>query len=154
MHPNDGRVVSNFIMQALAGEPLTIYGDGMQSRSFCYVDDLIDGFDRLMRSPDDFCGPVNLGNPMEYTMLELAESVIRLTGSCSAIVFMPLPSDDPVRRKPDISLAKNFLAWEPRINLKEGLEKTIDYFRMLRFAMGDARQPSASHAGNGVSRVD
>jgi UDP-glucuronate decarboxylase len=154
MHPNDGRVVSNFIMQALAGEPLTIYGDGMQSRSFCYVDDLIDGFDRLMRSPDDFCGPVNLGNPMEYTMLELAENVIRLTGSCSAIVFMPLPSDDPVRRKPDISLAKDFLAWEPRTSLKEGLEKTIDYFRMLRFAMGDARQPSASHADSGVSRID
>jgi UDP-glucuronate decarboxylase len=138
MHPGDGRVVSNFIMQALGHEPITIYGTGMQSRSFCYVDDLIDGFDRLMRAPDDFCGPVNLGNPVEFTMLELAETVIRLTGSRSVIKFMPLPSDDPVRRKPDISLARNFLAWEPGIGLEEGLEKTIAYFRMLRFATAGA----------------
>jgi UDP-glucuronate decarboxylase len=136
MHPNDGRVVSNFIMQALANEPITIYGDGRQTRSFCYVDDLIDGFDRLMRSPDDFCGPVNLGNPVEFTVQELAEEVIRLTGSKSIIKFMPIPSDDPMRRKPDISLAKSFLGWEPKVPLAEGLEKTIDYFRKLRLATG------------------
>lgn len=139
MHPNDGRVVSNFIMQALANEPITIYGDGQQTRSFCYVDDLIDGFDRLMRSPDDFCGPVNLGNPVEFTMLDLAEEVIRLTGSKASIRFMPLPEDDPLRRKPDIALAKNFLGWEPKVKLADGLEKTIEYFRELRFAMGKDR---------------
>jgi UDP-glucuronate decarboxylase len=139
MHPNDGRVVSNFIMQALANEPITIYGDGMQTRSFCYVDDLIDGFDRLMKSPDDFCGPVNLGNPVEFTMLGLAEEVIRLTGSKSTVKFMPLPGDDPLRRKPDIALARNFLGWEPKVPLAEGLQKTIDYFREFRFAMGRDR---------------
>jgi UDP-glucuronate decarboxylase len=156
MHPNDGRVVSNFIMQALAGEPITIYGNGMQSRSFCYVDDLIDGFDRLMRSPDDFCGPVNLGNPVEFTMLELAEKVIQMTGSRSTIKFMPLPSDDPVRRKPDISLARNFLAWEPRVGLEEGLEKTIEYFRMMCFAMGNtatAMPFARANAGTGAPRM-
>ena len=136
MHPNDGRVVSNFIMQALAHQPIPIYGDGSQTRSFCYVDDLIDGFDRLMRSPDDFCGPVNLGNPVECTMLELAETILDLTQSRSTIRFLPLPSDDPARRRPDISLAKNFLAWEPKVGLRAGLESTIDYFKEISFASG------------------
>ena len=135
MHPNDGRVVSNFIMQALAHQPITIYGDGLQTRSFCYVDDLIDGFDRLMRSPDDFFGPVNLGNPVECTMLKLAETILRLTHSRSRIEFLDLPSDDPARRRPDITLARNFLAWEPKVSMEEGLEKTIDYFKALRLAI-------------------
>jgi UDP-glucuronate decarboxylase len=129
MHPNDGRVVSNFIMQALADQPITIYGDGQQTRSFCYVDDLIDGFDRLMQSPDDFCGPVNFGNPVECTMLELAQTIIALCESRSALTFMPLPSDDPVRRRPDISLASSALGWAPKIAMHDGLKKTIDYFR-------------------------
>jgi UDP-glucuronate decarboxylase len=135
MHPNDGRVVSNFIMQALAHQPITMYGDGLQTRSFCYVDDLIDGVDRLMRSPDDFCGPVNLGNPFECTMLELAETILRLTHSRSRIVFLDLPSDDPARRRPDITLARNFLAWEPKVGMEEGLEKTIAYFKALRLVL-------------------
>ena len=129
MHPNDGRVVSNFIMQALAGEPLTVYGDGTQTRSFCYVDDMVAAFDRLMQSADDFCGPVNLGNPVEHTMLELAEHVVALSGSRSRIVFKPLPSDDPVRRRPDITLARSVLQWEPKVALAAGLQRTIDYFR-------------------------
>jgi UDP-glucuronate decarboxylase len=137
MHPNDGRVVSNFIMQALANEPLTIYGDGSQTRSFCYVDDLIAAFDRLMNSPKDFCGPVNLGNPTEHTMLELAERVIALSNSRSSIVFKPLPSDDPVRRKPDISLARSVLEWEPKVSLDEGLQRTIDYFKGMRAGLDD-----------------
>jgi UDP-glucuronate decarboxylase len=137
MHPNDGRVVSNFIMQALAGQPLTIHGDGAQTRSFCYVDDLITGFDKLMQSPDGFCGPVNLGNPVEHTMLELAERIIALCNSRSTIVFKPLPSDDPVRRRPDISLARSILEWEPSVSLSEGLGRTIDYFRQLRAAAPD-----------------
>jgi len=128
MHPNDGRVVSNFIMQALQGKPITIYGDGSQSRSFCYVSELIDGFIRLMASPDDFTGPVNLGNPGEFTMLELAEKVIKLTGSPSKLDFQPLPSDDPRQRQPDISLARKELGWEPKINLEQGLVETISYF--------------------------
>ncbi len=131
MHPKDGRVVSNFIVQALAGEPITIYGDGQQSRSFCYVDDLIDGFLRLMDSRDGFTGPVNLGNPGEFTMLELAEKVIALTGSRSEIVYLPLPQDDPLQRKPNIELANKELGWQPRVNLEEGLISTIDYFRHL-----------------------
>jgi UDP-glucuronate decarboxylase len=129
MHPNDGRVVSNFIMQALQGKPITIYGDGSQSRSFCYVSELIDGFIRLMASPDDFTGPVNLGNPSEFTMLELAEKMIKLTGSSSKLEFKPLPSDDPRQRQPDISLARKELGWEPKINLEQGLVETIGYFR-------------------------
>ena len=129
MHPHDGRVVSNFIVQALKGEPITVYGGGKQTRSFCYVDDLIDAFIRLMATPDDFTGPVNLGNPGEFTILELATKVIKLTGSRSEIVFKPLPSDDPVQRQPDISLAKKTLQWEPAIVLDEGLKKTIAYFR-------------------------
>ena len=132
MHPDDGRVVSNFIMQALKGEPITIFGDGKQTRSFCYVDDLIEGFVRLMDTPDDFTGPVNLGNPVEFTMLELAEKVIELTGSRSEIVFKSLPEDDPRQRKPDISLAKEKLrGWKPAIELEEGLKRTIAYFADL-----------------------
>ncbi|NOZ69266.1 MAG: SDR family oxidoreductase, partial [Deferribacteres bacterium] len=117
MHPNDGRVISNFIMQALQGKPITVYGDGSQSRSFCYVDDLIDGFIKLMDTPDDFTGPVNLGNPDEFTILELAEKVIELTGTKSRIVFKPLPYDDPTQRQPDIRLAKKKLKWKPKVKL-------------------------------------
>lgn len=128
MHPHDGRVVSNFIMQALKGENITIYGDGKQTRSFCYVSDLIEGWIRLMASPDDVTGPINLGNPGEFTMLELAEHVIELTNSKSKLVFEPLPADDPKQRKPDIALAKEKLGWEPTVPLREGLAKTIEYF--------------------------
>ncbi len=128
MHPNDGRVVSNFIVQALKGQDITIYGDGKQTRSFCYVDDNIDGMYKLMNSRDGFTGPVNIGNPGEFTMLELAELVIELTHSKSKLVFMPLPQDDPMQRKPVIDLAKKELNWEPKVNLKEGLVKTIEYF--------------------------
>jgi UDP-glucuronate decarboxylase len=129
MHPHDGRVVSNFVVQALRGEPITIYGSGEQTRSFCHVGDLIDGLLRLMDSRDDFCGPVNLGNPGEFTMLELATTVIRLTGSRSQLEFRPLPPDDPRQRQPDISLAQRELGWSPTIGLEEGLARTIDYFR-------------------------
>lgn len=131
MHPNDGRVVSNFIVQALKNEPITVYGDGHQTRSFCYVDDLIEAFIRFMDSPDEFVGPVNLGNPGEFTILELAETVIKLTKSSSEIIFEPLPHDDPLQRQPDISLAKKHLDWEPKINLQRGLKATIDYFRKI-----------------------
>ena len=129
MHPNDGRVVSNFIEQALKGAPITVYGDGKQTRSFCYVDDLIDALVRLMATSDDFTGPVNLGNPQEFTILELARKVIANTGSRSEIVFEPLPSDDPMQRQPDISLARQMLQWEPVVALNEGLRRTISYFR-------------------------
>jgi len=128
MHPNDGRVVSNFIVQALRAEPITLYGDGSQTRSFCYVDDLVRGIDLLMKKDDTFPGPVNLGNPVEVTIRELAEVVVRLTGSRSDIVFKPLPTDDPERRRPDISLAKERLSWEPITDLTKGLSQTIDYF--------------------------
>ncbi len=131
MNPDDGRVVSNFIVQALRGEDITMFGDGMQSRSFCYVDDLIEGMIRLMNSRDGFTGPVNIGNPDEFTMLELAEKVIELTGSKSKIIFLPLPQDDPLQRQPDITLAKKELKWEPTINLEAGLIKTIEYFRKI-----------------------
>ena len=131
MHPNDGRVVSNFIVQALKGDDVTIYGDGSQTRSFCYVDDLIDGFVRMMNSSDEFVGPVNLGNPGEFTMLELANKVISITGSRSKIVHVELPADDPKQRQPDISLAKNQLGWEPTVTLDAGLEKTAAYFDNL-----------------------
>lgn len=130
MHPSDGRVVSNFIMQALRNEPITLYGDGLQTRSFCYVDDLIDGILRLMRS-DDFIGPVNIGNPNEFTMRELAEIVIDLTGSRSELVHRPLPEDDPKQRQPDIKLAESKLSWRPRVPLREGLTPTIAYFEDL-----------------------
>lgn len=129
MHPNDGRVVSNFIVQALRGEPITIYGDGTQTRSFCYVDDLVDGMIRLMNSPAEITGPVNIGNPGEYTMLELAEAVLKLVGGSSRLVFEPLPSDDPKQRQPEISLAKEKLGWEPKVSLEDGLRETIAYFR-------------------------
>jgi len=128
MHPKDGRVVSNFIMQALAGDPITVYGDGKQTRSFCYVDDLIAAFLKLMDAQDEITGPVNTGNPGEFTMLELAEKVIALTGSKSKLVFEPLPSDDPKQRRPDITLAKEKLGWEPQVPLEAGLKKTIKYF--------------------------
>lgn len=128
MHPNDGRVVSNFIVQALKKEPITVYGDGHQTRSFCYVDDLIEAIVRLMNTEDSITGPVNLGNPNEFSILELADTVKKLTGSSSIINLKPLPSDDPKQRKPDISVAKKYLHWEPKINLEEGIKKTIDYF--------------------------
>jgi len=128
MHLNDGRVVSNFIIQALRGEPITIFGDGTQTRSFCYVDDLIEGLIRLMQSPDDVTGPVNLGRPDEFTILELAEKVVELTNSKSEIVFEPLPTDDPKQRWPDITMARKILGWEPKMALEEGLRKTIAYF--------------------------
>lgn len=131
MHPNDGRVVSNFIVQALKGQDITIFGDGSQTRSFCYVDDLIEGFIRLMNTEPGFTGPVNLGNPGEFTMLELAEKVIELTGSKSKLTFMPLPQDDPKQRQPNIELAKAKLGWEPKVNLENGLIKTIEYFKSL-----------------------
>lgn len=129
MHPDDGRVVSNFIIQALRGEPITIYGDGSQTRSFCYVDDLIEGMIRLMNNEQGFIGPVNIGNPGEFTILELAKLVLEMTNSRSELSFRPLPQDDPLQRKPDISLAKKELQWEPGIPLREGLSKTIEYFR-------------------------
>lgn len=139
MHPQDGRVVSNFIMQALRGEPITIYGDGQQTRSFCYVDDLIDGFIRLMNTPDDVTGPINIGNPGEFTMIELAEKILALTGSKSTLTRMPLPVDDPKQRRPDISQAQAVLGWAPRTDLEEGLKKTIAYFdKLLSAATGAA----------------
>ncbi|HHC73010.1 MAG TPA: SDR family oxidoreductase [Thiotrichales bacterium] len=136
MHPNDGRVVSNFIVQALRGEPITIYGDGSQTRSFCYVDDMVEGFLRLMETPADFTGPVNLGNPGEFTIRELAEKVVEMTGSTSEIVTKPLPQDDPRQRQPDISLAREKLGWEPQVKLEEGLVQTIAYFENLLKQMG------------------
>jgi len=131
MHPNDGRVVSNFIVQALKNENITIYGDGSQTRSFCYVDDLLEAMVRLMNTRDEFIGPVNVGNPGEFTILELAEKVLKLTGSKSKIIFMPLPEDDPMQRQPNISLAKKELDWEPKILLEEGLKRTIEYFKTV-----------------------
>jgi UDP-glucuronate decarboxylase len=131
MHPSDGRVVSNFIVQALKGEDITIYGDGKQTRSFCYVDDLIEGMIRLMDSPDEITGPINVGNPGEFTMIELAEAVLRLTGSKSKLVRLPLPADDPRQRQPDITKARAMLGWEPKVQLEDGLKETIGYFRKL-----------------------
>jgi len=131
MHPHDGRVVSNFIVQALKGEDITIYGDGQQTRSFCYVDDMVEAFIRMMSTERGFIGPVNLGNPGEFTMLELAEKVLLLVGSKSKLIFMPLPLDDPKQRQPDISLAKQKLGWEPTVNLEDGLKETVKYFRAL-----------------------
>ena len=131
MHPNDGRVVSNFIVQALKNQDITVYGDGSQTRSFCYVDDLIDGMVRMMNGDDEFVGPVNLGNPTEFTILELAEKIIQLTASKSRIVFRPLPQDDPLQRQPNISLAKEKLQWEPGTALNEGLQSTIAFFKTI-----------------------
>jgi UDP-glucuronate decarboxylase len=129
MHPNDGRVVSNFILQALRNHDITVFGDGTQSRSFCFVDDLVDGMIRMMNAPDDFSGPVNIGNPNEFSIMELAGKVIGLTGSKSKIIYQPLPEDDPLQRQPDIALAKERLGWEPKTQLEEGLKHTIEYFK-------------------------
>ena len=138
MHPNDGRVVSNFIMQALRGEPITLFGDGNQTRSFCYVDDLIEGLIRLMETPKEVTGPINLGNPVEFTIRELAEEVVKLTDSGSQIVYMPLPQDDPRQRQPNITLAKKVLDWKPKVHLAEGLKKTVIYFEKF---INDKLQP-------------
>jgi UDP-glucuronate decarboxylase len=140
MHPNDGRVVSNFIVQALKGDPITIYGKGDQTRSFCYVDDLVEGLIRLMESADALTGPVNMGNPTEFTILELARKVIALTGSKSELIFKPLPQDDPRLRKPDIELARRVLGWEPALGLEQGLQKTITYFEQLLIEIGSIRR--------------
>jgi UDP-glucuronate decarboxylase len=142
MHPFDGRVVSNFIRQALAGEPITLFGDGSQTRSFCYVDDLNEGIIRMMNGPDDFVGPVNLGNPVEFTIKQLAELVLELTGSKSPLVYRPLPEDDPTQRRPDISLAKSRLGWEPKVPLREGLQKTIEYFKSIDITQFRAPTPN------------
>lgn len=131
MHPNDGRVVSNFIVQALRGEDITIYGDGSQTRSFCYVDDMVEGFVRMMASPATLTGPINMGNPGEFTILELAETILRMVGGRSRLVMRPLPQDDPQQRQPDIALAKTALNWSPQVHLEEGLTRTIDYFKTL-----------------------
>jgi len=131
MHPNDGRVVSNFIVQALRGEDITIFGSGEQTRSFCYVDDLVEVIVRMMASEASLTGPVNIGNPGEYSMLQLAETILRMTGSTSKLIFKPLPSDDPKQRRPDISIAKSKLGWEPKVSLEDGLAPTIAYFRQL-----------------------
>ncbi|MCH8169047.1 MAG: SDR family oxidoreductase [Proteobacteria bacterium] len=154
MHPNDGRVVSNFILQALRGEPITIYGDGSQTRSFCYVDDLIDGFLKLMETAAHVSGPVNLGNPREFTIRELAEKVIALTGSRSRLIFAPLPIDDPTQRRPDILIAREMLDWEPAVALDEGLKRTIGYFRNLLRAddQGRAIRMAMAGAGGGSAR--
>jgi UDP-glucuronate decarboxylase len=143
MHPYDGRVVSNFIRQALCGEDITIFGDGRQTRSFCYRDDLIEGIMRMMNGPDDFIGPVNLGNPDEFTILELAELVLELTGSKSKLVFEPLPADDPTKRRPNITLAKKHLQWEPKVKLREGLVSTIEWFRSIN--LRDYRPPTPNY---------
>jgi UDP-glucuronate decarboxylase len=131
MRPDDGRVISNFIVQALKGEDVTVYGDGSQTRSFCYVDDLVEGITKMMNSRENFIGPVNLGNPNEFTILELAKRIIKLTDSKSKIIYQPLPEDDPMQRQPNIDLAKKELNWEPKISFEEGIKKTIDYFERL-----------------------
>jgi len=143
MHPFDGRVVSNFIRQAMRGEDITIFGDGSQTRSFCYRDDLVEGMIRMMDGSDDFIGPVNLGNPTEFTVKELAEMVVQLTGATSKIVYLPLPEDDPVRRRPDITLAREKLSWEPRIALRDGLKRTIEWFQSIRIE--DYRPPTPNY---------
>src|SRR5947208_4183108 len=150
MHPADGRVVSNFVIQALRNEDITLYGEGLQTRSFCYVDDLVEGLIRLIETPDNVTGPVNLGNPVEFTIRQLAELVIELTGASSKIVCRPLPQDDPKQRCPDISLAKSLLAWAPRVQLSDGLMKTIEYFeRLLRSSPRDERLPTRSTKAGG-----
>jgi len=150
MHPFDGRVVSNFILQALRNEDITLYGDGAQTRSFCYVDDLVEGLIRMMEGPDDFIGPLNLGNPDEFTIRQLAELIIELTGSDSKIVTRPLPSDDPRQRQPDITLARERLDWEPTVPLREGLDKTIDYFKALDLSL--YRKPTKMTVEDTISR--
>jgi UDP-glucuronate decarboxylase len=149
MHPNDGRVVSNFIMQALRNQDITVYGEGNQTRSFCYVDDLVDGLMRLMETPDDVTGPVNLGNPVEFTIRQLAETVIALTGSSSKIVRRPLPEDDPKQRCPDIGLAQLLRAWAPRVQLRDGLVKTIAYFEKLASSDAKTDRPKTGSAKSG-----
>jgi UDP-glucuronate decarboxylase len=154
MHPNDGRVVSNFIVQALKGEDITVFGDGRQTRSFCYVDDLIEAMIRMMATPDDFTGPLNIGNPCEFTIAELADHVISLTGSKSKLIYKPLPSDDPRQRQPDISLADETINWKPKIELREGLKRTIAYFReQLELEQGSLGHLAATapHKANGKS---
>lgn len=146
MHPNDGRVVSNFIVQALKGEPITLYGDGRQTRAFCYVDDLIEGFVRLMAAPNEVTGPINLGNPVETTMVELATKIVELTGSRSKVEHRPLPQDDPTQRCPDIARARALLGWEPKVPLETGLTRTIDYFDRLLAAEGAAAVKVESYA--------
>ncbi len=154
MHPNDGRVVSNFIVQALKGEPITIFGNGSQTRSFCYVDDLIEGFIRLMNSPQSVTGPINLGNPGEFTMLQLAQQTLELTGSKSKLSFMPLPQDDPRQRQPDIALAAKHLEWKPTVSLRDGLKRTIAYFDNLLAGQGSTSKTAAPEADAGTgSRV-
>ena len=148
MHPNDGRVVSNFVVQALRNDPITLYGDGSQTRSFCYVDDLIDGLQRLMSSPENFTGPVNLGNASEFTVLELAERIVQLTGSRSKFVFNPLPIHDPQRRQPDLTLARRELGYAPRVTLDEGLRKTIAYFEVL--LRDERKEPKVSDMEPGL----
>jgi UDP-glucuronate decarboxylase len=143
MHPYDGRVVSNFIRQALSGEPITIFGTGAQTRSFCYRDDLIEGMIRMMNGPDDFIGPVNIGNPGEFTIRQLAELTLELSGAKAKLVEKPLPVDDPERRRPDITLAKQKLGWEPTVPLREGLARTIEWFRSVTFA--DFRAPTPNY---------
>jgi UDP-glucuronate decarboxylase len=143
MHPYDGRVVTNFIRQALQGEDITLFGDGMQTRSFCYVDDLVEVIIRMMNGPDDFPGPVNIGNQGEFTIKQLAELVIELTGSKSKLVHKPLPADDPTQRKPDITLARTKLGWEPKVALRDGLVKTIDSMRKLKWE--DWRPPTPNY---------
>jgi len=145
MHPNDGRVVSNFIVQALKGEPITLYGDGSQTRAFCYVDDLIEGLVRMMGSPDDITGPINLGNPVETSIAELAKSIIDLTGSGSRIVYRPLPIDDPIQRCPDISQASAHLGWKPRTQLRMGLQRTIAYFDRLLAENGETSRAATGN---------
>jgi UDP-glucuronate decarboxylase len=146
MHPNDGRVISNFVVQALKGEPLTVYGDGNQTRSFCYRDDLIDALVRLMDSPEPLTGPINLGNPSEITVGELAETIVRMTGSPSRIVVKPLPVDDPLQRCPDITMAREQLGWQPQVDLLDGLRRTIAYFDAL------LREESSGESGKPVRR--
>jgi UDP-glucuronate decarboxylase len=151
MHPYDGRVVTNFIMQALTGQDLTLYGDGLQTRSFCYVDDLINGIIGMMNGPDSFVGPVNLGNPGEFTMKELAELVLEMTGSKSKLTHLPRPADDPSQRRPDNRLAKEKLGWEPKIPLREGLKKTIEYFRGIN--LSHYRKPTDNTAHRATDRA-
>jgi UDP-glucuronate decarboxylase len=150
MHPYDGRVISNFIVQALQNQDITIYGDGTQTRSFCYADDLIEGFVRMMDGPDSFMGPVNLGNPGEFNMNQLAKTVIELTGSKSKLIYLPRPSDDPTQRRPDITLAKKHLGWEPKVSLNDGLKKTIEYFRNIDLSQYRRPTDHTAHKSSGL----
>ena len=150
MHPYDGRVVTNFIVQALQNQDITVYGEGQQTRSFCYVDDLVEAIMRMMNGPDSFVGPVNIGNPGEFTILQLAQLVIKMTGSKSKIIHLPLPNDDPTQRKPDITLAKKHLDWEPKVKLEEGLEKTIAYFKSVDLSQFRKPTNHTAHKSSGL----